>query len=139
MKRYVPDGKRIKQLREGRERAATQKEFAHEVRISERLLRQIENTNADVSAEVLDRIAKALGAVRQSIILGTERAVSAPAAVQAGASTASEPEEGILMPRFDTDIATVVREEGKLLGEAKDIRSDDHWKTTKACLASCSD
>lgn len=121
MKRYVPDGKKIKQLRESREHAATQKEFAHEVRISERLLRQIENKNADVTAEVLNRIAKALAVVRQSVILGAEATNSAPAAARP-AETAAAPEsaEGVLMPRFDTDIANVVRDEGKLLGEAKD-------------------
>lgn len=120
MKRYVPDGKQIKRLRESRERAATQKEFAHEVRISERQLRQVENRNAAVKVEVVDRIAKALGVVRQSIILGADGVASPTAAVAAVApATASDSPDGVLVPRFDTDLAAVVCDESKLLGEAK--------------------
>jgi len=37
------NGKKIKELRGQRDRAATQKEFAHEIRVSERRLRAIEN------------------------------------------------------------------------------------------------
>jgi DNA-binding transcriptional regulator YiaG len=53
------NGKKIKELRDGRDRAATQKEFAHEIRISERRLRAIENKNALVTPDVADRIAHA--------------------------------------------------------------------------------
>jgi acetamidase/formamidase len=40
------DGAEVKRLRSSRERSATQKEFAHEVGISERRLREIENAKA---------------------------------------------------------------------------------------------
>lgn len=58
MKRYMTNGAHVRELREQRERRATQKEFAHEVRISERHLRQIERRNAEVPFDVIQRIAE---------------------------------------------------------------------------------
>ncbi|MGA2843261.1 MAG: hypothetical protein ABSG18_24570 [Steroidobacteraceae bacterium] len=43
MRKIQLNGKKIKELRGQRDRAATQKEFAHEIRVSERRLRAIEN------------------------------------------------------------------------------------------------
>ena len=43
MRKVQLNGKKIKELRGGRDRGATQKEFAHEISISERKLRAIEN------------------------------------------------------------------------------------------------
>lgn len=60
MKRYRTNRQHIKELRERRERRATQKEFAHEVRISEHHLRQIETRNAAMPVDVVQRIAGAV-------------------------------------------------------------------------------
>lgn len=56
MKRYITNGTHIRNLREQRECRATQKELSHEVRISERYLRQIETQNAEVPVDVIRRI-----------------------------------------------------------------------------------
>jgi transcriptional regulator with XRE-family HTH domain len=61
MKKVRLDGKQIKRMREARDRGSTQKELAHETRISERMLRLIENRNAAVSVAVAERLARSLG------------------------------------------------------------------------------
>ena len=122
MRRYKTNGKHIKELRERREHRATQKEFAHEVRISERLLREIENRNGEITIDLVERIARALAVPRQAII-------SACAQSWLGASAGCEPsgqypvseESGIrLVPRFDTQTASVVRDESDLFETARD-------------------
>jgi DNA-binding XRE family transcriptional regulator len=64
------DGKKIKELRDGRDRAATQKEFAHEIGVSERQLRAIENANAPVTSDVANRIARAVNRPLQAVVSG---------------------------------------------------------------------
>ena len=68
MKKIVPDGGRIKDLRINSERASTQKELAHEVRVSERRLREIENRDAAIGVDVLDRLAKWFGVHREQLV-----------------------------------------------------------------------
>jgi transcriptional regulator with XRE-family HTH domain len=118
MKRFTPNGGHIKELRTDRERDAGQKQFAHEVRISERKLRLIENGNAPVTADVLERIAKALGVPRQAIILeiGQQPATAEP---QSSAARLSPPPPPKLVPRFDTQSATVARDESDLFETAR--------------------
>jgi hypothetical protein len=70
MKRYKANGGLIKKLRQNRDHAATQKEFAHEVHISERQLREAENRDAAMSRNILERIAKSFGKSWQAIIVG---------------------------------------------------------------------
>ena len=67
MKKVVPDGGRIKALRINSERASTQKELAHEIRVSERKLRRIENGDAEIGVDVLDRLAKWFGVHREQL------------------------------------------------------------------------
>ena len=79
MKKVVPDGTRIKSLRLNSERASTQKELSHEVRISERRLRQIENKDSPVGADVLDRFAKWFGVHREHLAKSGASSPIAPA------------------------------------------------------------
>lgn len=100
-------GSVIKRLRLQREQGATQKEFAHEVRISERRLRQIENAGGLVTVDVLDRMSRAFGVHRQDLCV--ESLVS----VGAGAPRDQHSREAII-PRHDTAIADVVASEAEL-------------------------
>lgn len=118
MKRYSPNGGHIKELRTSRERNAGQKQFAHEVRISERKLRLIENENAPVTADALERIAKALGVPRQALVLEPGRP-PATAEPQRSAPGLSPPPAPKLVPRFDTQSATVARDESDLFDTAR--------------------
>lgn len=123
MKRYRANGAHIKELRESRERAATQKEFAYEVQISERLLRQVENANAALKADVLERIAKALGVPWPAIVFSPDgpRPVPAPVNTIGSEEPAAEEEcATITAPRFDTDFARAVYDEATLFAEARD-------------------
>ncbi|MBK6705457.1 MAG: helix-turn-helix transcriptional regulator [Caulobacteraceae bacterium] len=61
------DGAEVKRLRSRRERSATQKEFAHEVGISERRLREIENAKGLIAVDVVDRLARALSVPRTQL------------------------------------------------------------------------
>ncbi len=98
-------GSEIKRLRLQRERGATQKELAHEARVSERRLRQIENTGGAVAADVVDRLAHALGVRRQMLCLESPASTHAPFRM---------PAAGEIMPRHDTAIADVVKNEAEL-------------------------
>ncbi len=120
MKRYSTNGRHIKELRERRERRATQKEFAHEVRISERHLRQIENRNADVPVDVLHRIAGALDVPWQAIVFAADgpRPVPDPDAPPALKRKAAEEPGPVTVPRIDTYPASVVRDVGDLFESA---------------------
>lgn len=123
VKRYGSNGAHIKELRESRERRATQKEFAHEIQISERLLRKVENENAALTADVLERIARALGVHWREIVFSPDGPRPVPPPV--GATGSTEPAakgacELTVVPRFDTDFARVVRDEAELLSQAKD-------------------
>lgn len=116
MKKVKPNGGQIKAYRQARERAATQKEFAHEIGVSERKLRQIENGNAEITVPILDRIAKALRVRREAIAF----AIDGPRAVPTLRNEADNPTgsstkpETVIVPRFDTAVASFVRDEGEL-------------------------
>ena len=86
MKKVIPDGARIKQLRTNSEKASTQKELAYEIRVSERTLRQIENQNAPVGVDVLDRIAKWFGVHRAQICKSIEATGPSPQPATSSAS-----------------------------------------------------
>ncbi len=122
MKRYKTNGSHIKELRERRERCATQKEFAYEVRISERQLRLIENQNKEINADVLERIARALGVPRQAIVFAIDepRLVPTEGCESVAVHAATEDSELMVVPRFDTDFVSVVRDEAELFANARD-------------------
>jgi transcriptional regulator with XRE-family HTH domain len=125
MKRVVPDGGRIKGLRINSEHASTQKELAHEVRVSERTLRAIENKDAAIGVDVLDRLAKWFGVHREQLVKPS------------GSSTVPGPKRGSdlfqdvlddlaadrIVPRHDYDLAYATTDEGVLFKEAS--RSHD--------------
>ncbi len=115
MKRFTTHGEKIKQLREARERGATQKEFAHEVRISERKLRLIENANAAVAAVTLDNMAKALGVRREALVFATD---TPRLVADANGMADAQPPQEILVPRCDYDIASVTTDGLRLVKEA---------------------
>jgi transcriptional regulator with XRE-family HTH domain len=60
MNKVTPNGTLIKKLREQLETGSLQKKMAHAVRISERMLRSIENKNAAIPIATLDLIANYL-------------------------------------------------------------------------------
>jgi transcriptional regulator with XRE-family HTH domain len=118
MKRVRLDGERIKRMREARDRGSTQKELAHEVRISERKLRLIENRDAAVSVEVADRLARSLGQPTAALIAQEDGPPSPPPSGGLAAQLATEE----VLPRFDTSIASAVKDEHHLFGIGRDNR-----------------
>lgn len=119
MKKVIPDGSRIKSLRINSERASTQKELAHEIRVSERTLRQMENKDASIGVDVLDRLAKWFGVHREQIAKSTG---ASPVAAAPGPNVfdtiLAEMSEDRIVPRHDYDMAYATTDEGKLFKEA---------------------
>jgi transcriptional regulator with XRE-family HTH domain len=121
MKRYKVNGKRIKELRSARERASTQKEFAHEVRISERRVRLIENTDAELKVDDLERLGKAFGVPWQSLVFtadGPQLVSDGSGQTQPGQNPKGEL-PWIVIPRFETALATAVMDAEKLLSAVR--------------------
>lgn len=131
MKKVVPDGGRIKELRINSERASTQKELAHEIRVSERRLRQIENKNAAIGVDVLDRLAKWFGVHREQLAWPTGATAVASWSTVAAPPRAPDVFQDIsadlgkdrIVPRHDYDLAYATTDEGVLFKEAN--RSHD--------------
>ncbi|WP_315766937.1 MULTISPECIES: helix-turn-helix transcriptional regulator [unclassified Bradyrhizobium] len=115
MRKIQLDGKKVKQLRDGRDHAATQKEFAHEIRVSERRLRTIENDNALVTADVAERIARALKQPLPALIVRDDGPPSPPVGRALTAIEMMKPGSEQLLPRFDETIAQYVGDEAGLI------------------------
>lgn len=118
MKRFEANGPEIKRLRLNRTRRATQKELAHEVGIGIRQLRLIENENADLPLDVLERIAKALCVPVPSIAIVTDEPSSkssGPSGVTAVMTIPLFSSKDEVIPRFDTYFASAIRGEAALL------------------------
>lgn len=119
MKRVMPNGRLIKELREQLEKGSLQKEMSHGVAISERMLRLVENQNAPVPIATLERIADYLGVPREQIAY----AIDAPKLVQATPSPIDQLIEQLgpdrIIPRLDKDVAYVTMDEGKLIADAR--------------------
>jgi transcriptional regulator with XRE-family HTH domain len=119
MKQVTPNGKLIKRLRSELERLSTQKELAHDVGLSERKLRQIENEDAPISATTLDRLAKAFNVHREQISLPVPELIAAPVAGEnIFDSIVSDMSKERLIPRYDYDLADVTMDEGLLFTRA---------------------
>ncbi len=117
MKKVIPNGTAIKQLREQLERLSTQKEFANAIAVSVRMLRKIENENTPISVVLLDRIAKLFG-VHRDILAATPLP---PPAAGASSDVDRPPlfeDKDQLIPRHDWDYAQATSDEGKLYDEA---------------------
>jgi transcriptional regulator with XRE-family HTH domain len=106
MKKVIPQGAVIKSIREQSERCSTQKELAYAVGISERFLRQIENTNAAVTVQTLERLAKALGVHREQIAFSIGSPRLATTAENIFDTALKEMGEDHIVPRHDYDIAS---------------------------------
>ncbi|CEJ16302.1 helix-turn-helix transcriptional regulator [Xanthobacter sp. V2C-8] len=119
MKKVTPDGSQIKRLRTNAERVSTQKELAYEVRVSERTLREIENKNAPVPVDVLDRLAKVLNVRREQISFPCDATQSKTAgAGEVFSAVIAEMREERLVSRYDYDLANVTMDEGLLFKQA---------------------
>lgn len=121
MKRFKLKGQRIKALRQGRERRATQKEFAHELRISERQLRKIERQDLEVGVELLDRLSAALSISRDEFVYANEhpRLVSDNTPANRVKKQPTKYPEVTRIPRFDIELARATDDETRLLDDAK--------------------
>lgn len=117
MKKVIPNGVAIKQLREQLERLSTQKEMANEIAVSVRMLRKIENENQPISMILLGRISKLLGVHRELIML-SDTAVARPATPAAVDAAFADFDKDQLIPRHDWDFASVITDENKLYEEA---------------------
>lgn len=119
MKKVTPKGDLIKDLREHLEKGSLQKEMAHAVGISERLLRSIENNSASIPIATLDRIATYLAVPRDRIAY----AIDTPKLVPTGNDTAqrlmSELFQDRVIPRFENDTARASMDEGRLIHDAQ--------------------
>jgi len=119
MKKVTPNGGLIKQLREQLEKGSLQKEMAHAVGVSERMLRSIENNNASIPIATLDRIATYLSSPRDQIAY----AIDAPKLVPSESVTAQRLLDGLfqdrIIPRFDKDTAYATMDEGRLIHDAQ--------------------
>lgn len=103
------NGREIKHQRLNLTRCATQKEFAHAVGVSERRLREIENTTTSVPVDVLDRIARTL-----SVHPSRLYAAAPPDAEGRGDPARPPVAREFFVPRHDTGIADVVVSEAQL-------------------------
>jgi len=122
MKKLIPDGKAIKELREQLVRLSTQKEFANALAISVRQLRKIENENASISVIMCERLARLLGVDTARVTLRQSSAPSGAAPTAAERPLADDDVEQ-LVPRHDWDTATATADDGELFREASS--SDD--------------
>jgi transcriptional regulator with XRE-family HTH domain len=119
MRKIQLDGRKIKKLRSAREQGSTQNEFSHEIRISERKLRAVENDLDAVSIQTANRIAGALKKPLQALLLVAPE----PPAPSIQATTIARlfpPRE--ILPRFDETIAGVISDEAKMFDLAKGNR-----------------
>ena len=123
-RKFTTNGPKIRQLREDRERGATQKEFAHEIGVSERTLRKIEKENHQVDRPTLDRIAKAFGIHRNEVIFSSSGPClvsEATASVSAKKVPAGPNDAPTIIPRFDTIYLQVVKGAAELYEQASGV------------------
>jgi transcriptional regulator with XRE-family HTH domain len=120
MKRYKANGAKIKSLRENREQHSTQKEFAYAIGISERRLRQIENSNGEITAAILYRMAEVLGVPHESVVFSIGRLQPVTIVEANGLSTSvvrHRADEPRVVPRFDTAHPRAVSDEAALISD----------------------
>lgn len=119
MKKVTPNGSLIKQLREQLEKGSLQKEMAHEVRLSERMLRLVENQNKPVSISTLERMAAYLSVPRDHIAYAIDTPKLVSSAGPAIEKITYDWEKDRIIPRFDKDLAYATMDEGRLYNDAK--------------------
>lgn len=119
MKRFRVNGKHVRQLRENRERGATQAELAHEISVSERKLRLIETRDDEVTADTLERMSKVLSVPRQALVyaLGQPTLVNGSALSNQATGTGGK-SDIVTVPRYDKDTASVCADEAEFFEKA---------------------
>ena len=118
MKKVTPNGTLIKRLRGQLEKGSLQKEMAHAIRISERMLRSIENRNLAIPIATLDLIAEYLSVPRDQIAF----AINAPKLVPSQEimnRALDDLFQDRVIPRFDKDLAYATMDEGRLIHDAR--------------------
>jgi transcriptional regulator with XRE-family HTH domain len=118
MKKVVPNGPVVKELREQLERLSTQKEMANEIGVSIRMLRMIENENAPIPVVTAERLAKALKVHRERIIVAPDAFKPAALAGPGQLVASLMGDEDRIIPRHDDDIASATSDEGRLYDQA---------------------
>lgn len=122
MKKFKANGSQIKKLRMESERLSTQKEFSHALGISERKLRKIENEDDLVPRDIAERLGKLLNTPWQSLISLIEGASSAGSKRIPAAVTKMAADDILHIPRYDEEIASVVRDAVKLYEDTRSSR-----------------
>lgn len=116
MRRIRLEGNEVRRLRENRDRGSTQKELAHEIGISERKLRAIENAGDPVATDIAERLARALGVPIRELDVARDSELPEPPPVPSRVPAAAAiTQRARVVPRFDTHYASVVRNEAELL------------------------
>jgi transcriptional regulator with XRE-family HTH domain len=119
MKKVTPKGDLIKDLREHLEKGSLQKEMAHAVGISERLLRSIENNNTSIPIATLDRIATYLAVPRYRIAYAIDTPKLVPTGNETPQRLTSELFQDRVIPRFGNDTARATMDEGRLIRDVQ--------------------
>ena len=119
MKKFTPNGAAIKRIRGQLERLSTQKEFAHEIGVSERTLRQIENENLPISINIVDRISKVLNVHRAELVYAIDLPKIVPVVSSDPLGLIADFHKERLVPRYDYDIANTTMDEGNLFKECR--------------------
>jgi DNA-binding XRE family transcriptional regulator len=104
MKKFTPNGAAIKKIRGQLERLSTQKEFAHEIGVSERTLLQIETENLPVSIITIDRMAKALNVHRRELVFALDSPKIVPSDDSDPLGLIALWNNEQLVPRYDYDL-----------------------------------
>lgn len=124
MKKFTPNGAVIKQLRKNLDRLSTQKEMANEIGVGDRKYRMIENENLPIALVTVERLAKALGVHRETIIYSSGTPVAVAVQTQSRRPNSAQlVDEDKLISRYDWDLAHATSDEGRLYQEA--LRSHD--------------
>ncbi|MDR3527656.1 MAG: helix-turn-helix transcriptional regulator [Rhizomicrobium sp.] len=119
VKKFKANGAEIKRLREGLERQSLQKEFAESVNMSIRKYRNIENANANLSADEADRIARKLFVKREAILYATDQPrLVPPSPASSLPDTAKIEPEFTIVPRYDDLYLRVTKDAGDLFDDA---------------------
>ena len=118
MKKLTPNGTVVKKIRAQLERLSTQKEFAHAVGVSERMVRKIENENLPVNIDIIDRMANVLKVHRESFVYAVETTKLVSPYTDVASSLIAEMHKERLVPRLDYDLASATMDEGHLFKEA---------------------
>jgi transcriptional regulator with XRE-family HTH domain len=124
MKTYRVIGSQVKRRRELLTSEATQKEFAFAVGISERTLRNIENNNAIIKRDVLDRLARRLNVEPRAIAFAVDGPRLVPATGgEVSATSDTMPAGDWLQPRYDTERASATMDADELYEHASGSRT----------------